>query len=65
MLFTRETGPDGVTVQTVEGAAVAGGTARRHAAAAVADVITERLGWSVLLAATAFAVAIALGTLLG
>ncbi|MFD6947581.1 ABC transporter permease, partial [Streptomyces roseolus] len=31
----------------------------------VADVITERLGWSVLLAATAFAVAIALGTLLG
>ncbi len=31
----------------------------------VAEVITERVGWSVLLAATAFAVAIALGTLLG
>ncbi|WP_282692779.1 ABC transporter permease [Streptomyces sp. CC208A] len=31
----------------------------------VLDVITERLGWSVLLAATAFAVALALGTLLG
>ncbi|MEV3869611.1 ABC transporter permease [Streptomyces sp. NPDC049906] len=31
----------------------------------VADVITERLGWSVLLAATAFALAIVLGTLLG
>ncbi|MFD5555736.1 ABC transporter permease [Streptomyces sp. NPDC127068] len=31
----------------------------------VADVITERIGWSVLLAATAFALAILLGTLLG
>ncbi|MFF0484628.1 ABC transporter permease [Streptomyces sp. NPDC004435] len=31
----------------------------------VADVITERLGWSVLLAVTAFLIAIALGTLLG
>ncbi|MFD3520066.1 ABC transporter permease [Streptomyces sp. NPDC058653] len=31
----------------------------------VADVITERLGWSVLLATTAFAVAILLGTALG
>ncbi|MER6913468.1 ABC transporter permease [Streptomyces sp. NPDC000594] len=31
----------------------------------VAEVIAERLGWSVLLAATAFAVAIALGTVLG
>lgn len=31
----------------------------------VADVITERIGWSVLLAATAFLVAIALGTALG
>ncbi|GAA3491082.1 ABC transporter permease [Streptomyces cremeus] len=31
----------------------------------VADVITERLGWSTLLAATAFAVAIVLGTTLG
>ncbi|MEV8533389.1 ABC transporter permease [Streptomyces sp. NPDC051211] len=31
----------------------------------VADVITERVGWSALLAATAFAVAVLLGTLLG
>ncbi|MFF5445528.1 ABC transporter permease [Streptomyces sp. NPDC012888] len=31
----------------------------------VADVITERLGWSVLLAATAFAAAVLLGTALG
>ncbi|SCK06096.1 peptide/nickel transport system permease protein [Streptomyces sp. AmelKG-E11A] len=31
----------------------------------VADVITERIGWSVLLATTAFALAILLGTLLG
>ncbi|MFD7550501.1 ABC transporter permease [Streptomyces sp. NPDC059578] len=31
----------------------------------VADVITERIGWSVLLAATAFALAILLGTLVG
>ncbi|GAA3377144.1 ABC transporter permease [Streptomyces sannanensis] len=31
----------------------------------VADVITERLGWSTLLAATAFAVAVLLGTGLG
>ncbi|WP_455353389.1 ABC transporter permease [Streptomyces sp. SYSU K217416] len=31
----------------------------------VADVIAERLGWSALLAATAFAVAIVLGTALG
>lgn len=31
----------------------------------VADVITERLGWSVLLATTAFALAILLGTALG
>ncbi len=31
----------------------------------VADVITERIGWSALLAATAFAVAILLGTALG
>ncbi|MYV63696.1 hypothetical protein GTW37_35625, partial [Streptomyces sp. SID4931] len=31
----------------------------------VADVITERMGWSVLLAATAFLVAILLGTGLG
>ncbi|RFU84615.1 ABC transporter permease [Streptomyces triticagri] len=31
----------------------------------VADVITERLGWSVLLAAVAFAAAVLLGTLLG
>lgn len=31
----------------------------------VAQVIGERLGWSVLLAATAFLVAVVLGTLLG
>lgn len=31
----------------------------------VAEVVTERLGWSVLLAVTAFLIAIALGTLLG
>ncbi|MCP9956326.1 MULTISPECIES: ABC transporter permease [Streptomyces] len=31
----------------------------------VADVIAERVGWSVLLAATAFAVAVLLGTVLG
>ncbi len=31
----------------------------------VADVIAERIGWSVLLAATAFAVAVLLGTVLG
>ncbi|MFH8369780.1 ABC transporter permease [Streptomyces sp. NPDC018031] len=31
----------------------------------VTDVIAERLGWSVLLAATAFALAVLLGTLLG
>ncbi|MFG3497769.1 ABC transporter permease [Streptomyces sp. NPDC047928] len=31
----------------------------------VADVIAERVGWSTLLAATAFAVAVLLGTLLG
>ncbi|MFD6371185.1 hypothetical protein ACFWGM_29580, partial [Streptomyces roseolus] len=45
MLFTRETGPDGVTVQTVEGAAVAGGTARRHAAAAVATAASLPSGF--------------------